>query len=253
MLVIPAIDLRDGRCVRLLQGQRERETVYSTDPVAVALAWQDAGARWLHVVDLDGAFTGQPQNQALVGAIARAVQIPVQVGGGIRDEGTVEAMLNLGVARVILGTKAATDPDLLAHLVARLGTRIVVGIDCRDGVVAVQGWEAFAGETGIALGRKVKALGVERVIFTDISRDGTLHGPNTEAIAGFCTATRLKVIASGGVSTLDDIRALKRLVFLGVEGVIVGRALYERAFTLQEALAVAEEELDAGQADHPLP
>jgi len=250
--VIPAIDLRGGKCVRLLQGQRDRQTVYSSDPVAVAQAWEQAGARRLHVVDLDGAFTGRPQNQELIRAIAAAVQIPVQVGGGIRDEATVETVLELGVAGVILGTAAVTDPHLLARLVARFGDRIMVGIDCRDGLVAVRGWEACAGESGVEVGRRAKALGIERVVFTDIGRDGTLRGPNIEAIAGFCTATRLKVIASGGVSTLDDIRTLKRLAHLGVEGVIVGKALYERAFTLQEALAVAEEEESACEADHPL-
>ncbi|MEW5762147.1 MAG: 1-(5-phosphoribosyl)-5-[(5-phosphoribosylamino)methylideneamino]imidazole-4-carboxamide isomerase [Bacillota bacterium] len=251
--MIPAIDLRGGRCVRLLQGRRDAETVYGNDPVAVARAWEAAGASWLHVVDLDGAFAGRLENREIIRAIAAAVAVPVQVGGGIRDEATAEDLLGLGVARVIVGTAAATDPDLLARLVGRFGERVVVGIDCRDGMVAVRGWEAAAGETGIALGRRVGAMGVTRVVYTDIARDGTLRGPNVEATAGFCAATGLRVIASGGVGSLDDIRALKRLTPLGLEGVIVGKALYEGAFTLQEALAAGEDEDDAGEKDHPLP
>ena len=251
MHVIPAVDLRGGKCVRLLQGRRDRQTVYSSDPVAVARAWEQAGARRLHVVDLDGAFTGRPQNQELIRAIAAAVRIPVQVGGGIRDEATVETVLGLGVARVILGTAAVMDPGLIARLAARFGDRIMVGIDCRNGLVAVGGWEASAAETGVEVGRRVRTLGIERVVFTDIGRDGTLRGPNIEAIAAFCAGTGLKVIASGGVSTLDDIRALKRIK-PPVEGVIVGKALYERAFTLQEALEAAKEGASACEADHPL-
>ncbi|MEW6192948.1 MAG: 1-(5-phosphoribosyl)-5-[(5-phosphoribosylamino)methylideneamino]imidazole-4-carboxamide isomerase [Bacillota bacterium] len=245
MFVIPAIDLRDGRCVRLVEGKADRETVYSGDPVAVALKWQEAGAKWLHVVDLDGAFRGKPVHLALIRQIIEQVAIPVQVGGGIREKAAVEEVLGCGAARAIIGT-VALNADFVAKLVGDFGSRIVVSVDCRDGVVAVRGWESLSGIKAGVFGRRLRESGVERVVFTDIRRDGTLKGPNIQAVADFARETGLKVIASGGVSRVEDIRKLRKLEALGVEAVIVGKALYDGRLTLQEALAAAEEEDYAG-------
>jgi phosphoribosylformimino-5-aminoimidazole carboxamide ribotide isomerase len=242
MLIIPAIDLREGRCVRLFQGRPDQETVYSDDPVAVAQGWEAQGARWLHVVDLDGAFAGHPGNGHVVLEIVRNVGIPVQVGGGVRNLETVRYYLEHGVARVILGTGAVTDPGFLREATTLFGERIVVGVDCRDGQVCVHGWEKTVTRDGLAFLEELVRYGVRRIIFTDIKRDGTLEGPNLEAIARFAAHTALKLIASGGVSRLEDIRALKALETLGVDGVIIGKALYAGAFTLAEALRVAEGE-----------
>lgn len=245
MFVIPAIDLRDGRCVRLVEGKADRETVYSGDPVAVALKWQEAGAKWLHVVDLDGAFRGKPVHLALIRQIIEKVAIPVQVGGGIREKAAVEEVLGCGAARAIIGT-VALNTDFVAKLVGDFGSRIVVSVDCRDGVVAVRGWESLSGIAAGVFGRRLRESGVERVVFTDIKRDGTLKGPNIQAVADFARETGLKVIASGGVSRVEDIRELRKLEALGVEAVIIGKALYDGRLTLQEALAAAGEEDYAG-------
>jgi len=253
MLVIPAIDLKGGKCVRLVEGKADRETVYSGDPVAVALKWQDAGAKWLHVVDLDGAFCGKPVHLPLIGEIIGSVAVPVQVGGGIREKTTVEAVLACGAARVIIGTAAVSHAEFVAGLVRDFGSRIVVSVDCCDGMVAVRGWESLTGIKAGVFGRQLKKSGVERVVFTDIRRDGTLLGPNISAVADFARETGLKVIASGGVSRMEDIRELRKLEGLGVEAVIVGKALYDGRLTLQEAMAAAEEDGDAGKEDYSLP
>lgn len=245
MFVIPAIDLRDGRCVRLVEGKADRETVYSGDPVAVALKWQEAGAKWLHVVDLDGAFRGKPVHLALIRQIIEKVAVPVQVGGGIREKAAVEEVLGCGAARAIIGT-VALNTDFVAKLVGDFGSRVVVSVDCRDGVVAVRGWESLSGIEAGVFGRRLRESGVKRVVFTDIRRDGTLKGPNIQAVADFARETGLKVIASGGVSRVEDIRKLRKLEALGVEAVIIGKALYDGRLTLQEALAAAEEEDYAG-------
>jgi phosphoribosylformimino-5-aminoimidazole carboxamide ribotide isomerase len=238
MLIIPAIDLRAGKCVRLVEGKLDRMTVYSDDPVAVARMWEGSGARYLHVVDLDGAFAGTPRNLETIGDIIRAVNIPVQVGGGIRDLQTVEKLLQMGVSRVILGTVAILNPALVAEACARFGDHIVVGIDARDGKVAIEGWGLTAEKDALELAGEVYRMGVNRVIFTDISRDGTLKGPNLEAIKKLVQASKLKVIASGGVSTIEDIIALSQLESMGVEGVIIGKALYAGTVSFDEALAV---------------
>ncbi|RPF47074.1 1-(5-phosphoribosyl)-5-[(5-phosphoribosylamino)methylideneamino] imidazole-4-carboxamide isomerase [Thermodesulfitimonas autotrophica] len=240
MLVIPAIDLRGGRCVRLVEGRPDKETVYSGDPVTVARRWEAAGAKMLHVVDLDGAFAGRPAHLPLIREIVAAVAIPVQVGGGIRDRAAVEAALACGVARVILGTAAVTDTSLLRELVRDFGARVLASVDCRDGVVAVRGWESLSGVEAAAFGRQLKECGVERVVFTDIARDGTLMGPNIAAVGDFARVTGLKVIASGGVSRVEDIRALRELEEAGVEAVIIGKALYDGRLSLAEAIAAAE-------------
>ncbi len=238
MLILPAIDLRQGRCVRLFQGRADMETVYSNDPVSVARRWEAQGAKMIHVVDLDGAFGGSPQNEAVVQAIASAISIPVQLGGGIRNTETIEKYLAAGVSRVVLGTAAVTDPDFLRQAVTEYGEGIVLGLDCKDGKVCVSGWEETATRDGLDFLREAEGIGVLRVVFTDIRRDGTLQGPHFEAIEEVCRHTGLKVIASGGVSSLEDLRGLKALEPIGVEATIVGKALYAGAFTLEEALQV---------------
>jgi len=223
MIVIPAIDLKGGRCVRLLQGEKERETVYSENPAEVALRWQDAGAEMIHVVDLDGAFEGGPRNRAQLQAILDAVETPVEFGGGLRTDADVDTVIEMGVARAIIGTKAAASPDWMAELCRRHPGKIAAGIDARDGVVALEGWTESSQIKAADLARRMAKLGVAAIIFTDISRDGMLAGPNIEATAALADDLDVPVIASGGVSSLDDIRRLKQTK---VAGVIVGKALY---------------------------
>jgi phosphoribosylformimino-5-aminoimidazole carboxamide ribotide isomerase len=239
MLIIPAIDLRAGRCVRLVEGRPEQETVYSRDPVAVARRWQEQGARWLHVVDLDGAFAGVPKNLDMIKEILAGVDIPVQVGGGIRDIDIIDRLMSLGVSRVILGTAAVLKSQLVAEACAKYGDKVLVGIDGRDGRVAVEGWGVTVEKSTTELAMEAKAVGVKRVVFTDIWRDGTLKGPNLAATAELARATGLKVIASGGVSSADDLREITKLEQYGVEAVILGKALYAGTVTLKEALSIA--------------
>ncbi|MCG8403150.1 MAG: 1-(5-phosphoribosyl)-5-[(5-phosphoribosylamino)methylideneamino]imidazole-4-carboxamide isomerase [Firmicutes bacterium] len=241
MLIIPAIDLRAGKCVRLVEGKLDRETIYSDDPVAVACVWENSGAQLLHVVDLDGAFAGSPRNLDTVSSIIESIDIPVQVGGGIRDLDTVDRLLQMGVQRVILGTVAIQNPLLVAEAVSRFRDRIVVGIDARNGKVAIEGWGLTAEKDVQEMAADVSGMGVTRIIFTDISRDGTLKGPNLEAVKKLALSSNLKIIASGGVSTIKDIEALKTLEPMGVEGVIVGKALYAGTVDIFDALAVAEQ------------
>lgn len=241
MIVFPAIDLRDGRCVRLYQGRPEAETVYSEDPVEMARLWVKEGASWLHVVDLDGAFEGRRKNLPLIREIIVSAGIPVQVGGGVRSLEDIEALLVAGAARVILGTVAVTQPELVREACRRYGEAIVVGVDCRDGWVATKGWTEISSRRGVEVARELAGLGVKRLIYTDISRDGTLKGPNLEAIREVALASRLPVIASGGVATLEDITSLRELKPYGVEGVIVGQALYQGRFSLREAIKAADE------------
>lgn len=239
MLVIPAIDLREGKCVRLVEGRLDQETIYSNDPVAVAASWQAQGARMLHLVDLDGAFSGSPKNLDIIKEILDAVSIPVQVGGGIRNMQAVELLLEIGAARVILGTAAILKPELVSEACARYGDAVLVGIDGRNGRVAIEGWGLTVDKGTIELAGEMKSKGVKRVVFTDIRRDGTLQGPNLEATGELARATGLKVIASGGVSTADDLRLLKKLEPLGVDSVIMGKALYAGTVSISEALAIA--------------
>lgn len=241
MLVIPAIDLRDGRCVRLVQGEKDSETVYSDEPVEMALRWEALGAPRLHVVDLDGAFKGSPQNLEIITEIVKAIKIPIQVGGGIRTFEAVQNILDLGVARVILGTAAILNPELVTRCIEAYGERIMVGIDGRDGQVAIEGWEATVEMTVDKFANLISQLGVKEVIFTDTRRDGTLKGPNLEATKQLALTSGLKVIASGGVSSLEDLKALQGLHQFGVEGVIMGKALYSGAICLKEALAIMED------------
>ncbi len=237
--VIPAIDLRGGCCVRLLQGQSHRETIYSHQPVAVALGFQQGGAQRLHIVDLDGAFTGRPANLDVIGAIAAAVDIPLEVGGGIRNLETIELILSAGVEYAILGTVACEEPELVAKACELYPGRIIAGIDARDGRAAVRGWVDNTEMDALELARQMGELGVREIIFTDIARDGMLTGPNLEALARI-TSAGVDIIASGGVSSLEDIRAIARLQDTGIVGVITGQALYSRRFTLEEAIEAAE-------------
>ncbi len=237
MEIIPAIDLRAGRCVRLYQGDYQRETVFSEDPVAVALEWQRQGAPRLHLVDLDGAAQGMPANLPVIQSILARLAIPVQVGGGVRDAATAEALLSAGADRVVLGTVAVENPVLVEQICRRHGSqRVVVAIDARDGQVATRGWRETTSASAVALADEMVALGVCRLLYTDIARDGTLTGPNVAANAALVRQTGLAVQASGGVSSLEHIRRLKEA---GVEGVVLGRALYAGAISLSEALAVA--------------
>lgn len=240
MIIFPAIDLRAGKAVRLLQGDPDKQTVFSDHPLAVAHSWQDRGARFLHLVDLDGAFAGKPQNLDVIKEIAALLSIPVQVGGGIRDLATVEELLNLGVARVILGTTAISKPQMVEEAVKQFGDKIVVGIDGKDGKVAIEGWENTVEKTVLELALEMREIGVQRIVFTDTRLDGMMKGPNIASTKDIAVKSGLKVIASGGVSSLDDIRALKELEAFGVEGVITGKAIYTGAFSLEDALAVAE-------------
>jgi len=232
--VIPAIDLRGGRCVRLVQGDYDRELVFSDDPVATAQRWQDEGAQRLHVVDLDGAREGRPVNDETVRRIIETVSIPVQVAGGVRDLEAVEGWLEAGADRVVLGTAVVRDPQLAAEACRRHSERIVVSIDARDGVVATEGWREASGLRAEELLRQMAALGVRRFVYTDITRDGTLTSPNYEAIEALVRATDAAVIAAGGVA---EVAHLVRLAELGVEGAIVGLALYDGRVRLPQALA----------------
>ncbi len=239
MEIIPAIDIRGGRCVRLYQGDYSKETVFSEDPVAVALQWQTQGARWLHLVDLDGAARGEPVNLPTIEAIVNRLSISIEVGGGIRDKGTVTRLLGLGVKRVILGTVAVDDQRLVAELCQEFGEAIVVAIDARDGYVATRGWLEGTSVTALELAKSMAALGARRIIYTDIKRDGTLTEPDFDAIVRMVKGVGLPIIAAGGISRLEH---LKRLKELGVEGAIIGRALYTGDIDLRQALQLQSDE-----------
>jgi len=239
MLILPAIDLKAGRCVRLLRGDMNAETVYGDDPVAMGRRWQEEGARYLHVVDLDGAVSGKPQNGEAIAALCRALSIPLQVGGGVRTVERAAELIELGVERVIFGTVALTEPQVVEAACRRFPGRIAVGIDAREGKVAVQGWTETSALTPVEIARRAEQSGVSRIIYTDISRDGTQQGVNVAATRALAEAISIPVIASGGVGSLADIEALLPCAAAGVEGVIVGRALYTGAVKLAEAIAVA--------------
>lgn len=248
MIIYPAIDLRRGRCVRLRQGRAEDETVYDDDPAAVARRWAAQGALWLHVVNLDGAFSNTQYatcNTQCLSEIHQAVpDVPIQFGGGLRSLADVETALSLGATRVVLGTAAAHNPGLVAAAVARFGAeRIVAGIDARDGLVATHGWEETSETTAVALGQAMRELGVVRAVYTDIARDGMLSGVNVAATAALARETGLRVIASGGVASLADLTRLTAQAGAGIEGVIIGQALYTGAVSLPAAIRVARDPL----------
>jgi phosphoribosylformimino-5-aminoimidazole carboxamide ribotide isomerase len=241
MDLYPAIDLLDGRAVRLYQGDYARETVYNNDPVAQAREFAAAGARWIHVVDLDAARSGTPRNRDVIAAICEAVDVPIQTGGGVRSDEAADALFDAGVARVVLGTAALEDPDLVRRLASRHA--VAVGLDARGREVAVRGWEEGSGRDLLDVARGFADAGVEALIVTEIGRDGTLEGPDIEGLGEVLESTELPVIASGGVGTLDDLVALEALRSVGrrLSGVIVGRALYEGAFTLRSALGAVSQ------------
>lgn len=242
-LILPAIDLRNGRCVRLRQGRDDAQTVYSDDPAVMADRWRDEGAEYLHVVDLDGAFAGRPMQLDIVRRIVQRFGRPVELGGGIRTDADIRSALDAGVQRVILGTRACASPEEIARLVGEYGPRIAVGLDARDGIVKVAGWTE-SGEVRLAdLARRMSEAGVATLIVTDIARDGMLSGPNVASLSETAAAVRCHVIASGGVSSPADIRALRACGRPNLNAAIVGKALYDGATTLAEMLRAAQDPL----------
>lgn len=234
MIIYPAIDIKEGRCVRLLQGRFDDETVYG-NPVEMAKKWASIGARWLHTVDLDGARTGKSDNRRIISEIAAVTGIPVQMGGGIRTMEDIDECLGLGIQRVILGTAAVNDPQLVKQALQKYPDRVAVGIDAKDGRVAVEGWEKVSAHTAVEFAKAMEQLGCRVIIYTDIATDGMLSGPNLSAMEEMMRAVKMEVIASGGVSSVGDLIALKNL---GAAGAIVGKAIYTGAVDLNEALRV---------------
>lgn len=239
MNIYPAIDIKEGKCVRLIQGDMDKATVYEEVPVRAAVKWQDMGATCLHVVDLDGAVNGKLCNTKTVEEIIKSINIPVQLGGGIRDMDTIEALLDIGVEKVILGTAALKSPDLVRQAVGRYPGNIVIGIDARDGYVAVEGWQKTSSVNALNLAKRMESLGVKTVVFTDIWRDGMLQGPNFSGIAEIIENTSLEVIASGGISRMEHLLKLKKM---GASGAIVGKALYTGDISLEESISVLKGE-----------
>ena len=240
-IIYPAIDIRGGKCVRLFQGDYAQETVYADSPLEMAKRWVEQGAAWVHLVDLDGAKEGKPANAELIKEIARSISVPVQVGGGIRTEEQIADYLEAGVARVIVGTAAIEDEPFTQRILQAYGDKIAIGLDCRNGLVATRGWLTTTDVQATELAKRLVSYGAETFIYTDIARDGTLTGPNVEEISALALATGKSVIASGGVSNLDDLLVLSVHYADGVSGAIVGKALYTDAFTLEEALSRMEE------------
>ncbi|MCX7749409.1 MAG: 1-(5-phosphoribosyl)-5-[(5-phosphoribosylamino)methylideneamino]imidazole-4-carboxamide isomerase [Clostridia bacterium] len=237
MVIYPAIDVKDGRCVRLVQGRFTDVTVYAEDPVGMALKWEQMGAQYLHVVDLDGARTGEPQNIAVISEMAVKLGMPVQLGGGIRSIEMIEIILCKGIQRLILGTSAVKDQNLVKQALKTFGSSIVIGIDAKDGMVAIEGWAKTSEFTAVGFAKKMQDLGAKTIIYTDISTDGMLAGPNLEAMEEMVKAVEIDVIASGGVSKLEDIKNLKNV---GVAGAIIGKALYTGDIDLKQAIEIAK-------------
>jgi phosphoribosylformimino-5-aminoimidazole carboxamide ribotide isomerase len=236
VLIYPAIDLKGGKVVRLRQGLADQVTIYGDDPSAVACRWAEGGARWLHVVDLDGAFEGTPRNTSSVASILEAVKIPVQLGGGLRTRQQIASALKMGVSRCVVGTKACESPEFVGGLIREFGYRIAVGIDARDGFVAVKGWVEKTTLPAVEFAQQVDRLGVQTIIFTDVSTDGMLTGPNFAAIEKVCAAVKCNVIARGGVSSAGDVRRLRELNLPNLAGVIIGKALYDGRVDLKQLL-----------------
>jgi phosphoribosylformimino-5-aminoimidazole carboxamide ribotide isomerase len=241
MLVIPAVDLKNGRCVRLRQGRIDAETVYSDDPVAIAQGWANQGASWLHVVDLDGAVEGEPRNLSMIEEIVQTVSVPVQVGGGIRTMDRIGHYLQLGVARVIVGTLAVEQPMVTADICHRFPGRIAVSLDARDGKVAVKGWQASTTLDYLEVARQIAAWHPAVMIFTAIQRDGTLEGPDLSQLKELLTVVSVPVIAAGGIGHIDHVQRLLPLAAEGLSGVIIGKALYDGSIVFQEALALTRQ------------
>jgi phosphoribosylformimino-5-aminoimidazole carboxamide ribotide isomerase len=242
MIIIPAIDIKGGRCVRLFQGKMEQETVYSDDPISVAKRWESEGAEFLHLVDLDGAVNGMPKNKEIIGNIIKSVKIPVEVGGGIRNIESIKEYISIGANRVVIGTVACENPEFVHEACKIFPDKIMVGIDAKNGNVAVRGWEDVTETSASQLAKRFEGMGVSGIIYTDISRDGTLSGPNIEAIKSFTSAINIPVIASGGVSNINDIKNIMKLKKHGVTGVIVGKAIYSGTVNLREAIELCSRE-----------
>ena len=240
MIIIPAVDIKNGKCVRLIQGRQEDETVFSNDPAAMAQKWADAGAELVHVVDLDGAFKKRPQNLDAVKQILKTIDTPIQLGGGIRDERTAKTLLDLGVQRVIIGTEAIKNPDWVMQTARRFPGQVVIGIDARDGRVAIEGWTETTSIRAIDLAKRFEGCGVAAINFTDIYRDGMQTGPNIVETGRLAEAIRIPVVASGGVATIADIENLLPLEAVGVAGVITGKALYSGTLDFKQALTLAQ-------------
>ncbi|MBE0425107.1 MAG: 1-(5-phosphoribosyl)-5-[(5-phosphoribosylamino)methylideneamino]imidazole-4-carboxamide isomerase [Nitrospirae bacterium] len=243
MLIIPAIDLKNGKCVRLLQGKRDTATVYSNNPANTARLWESYGAKLLHIVDLDGAFTGSLENFDAIIKIRQAVKISIQVGGGIRKIGTVINLFSAGIDRIIIGTSAIEDPEFLTECCRKYPGRFLAGIDAKEGKVAIKGWEELTSLTAKELAKRLEIVGVSGIIYTDISRDGMLSGPDIEAISEMVESVKIHVIASGGVSSIEDIKNLMRIRNLW--GVITGKAIYSGTLDLREAIRVSQSEVKA--------
>jgi len=242
MLLIPAIDIKDGKCVRLRQGRMDDETIYADNPLDMARRWVDAGARRLHLVDLDGALLGEPVNAGAVHDIAEAFpDVPIQVGGGIRDEDTIQTYLNAGVSYVIIGTRAVTTPHFVSEVCLEFPGHIIVGLDVKDGKVATDGWSKLSRHDALDMAKHFENDGVVSIIFTDIGRDGMMNSVNTEATLELCKQITIPVIASGGITNLDDIRSLCEVAEEGIEGAITGRAIYEGTLDFAEAQKLADE------------
>ena len=242
MLLIPAIDIKDGKCVRLRQGRMDDETIYADNPLDMAKRWVEAGARRLHLVDLDGALVGEPVNAKIVHDIAEAFpDVPIQIGGGIRDEDTIQTYLNAGVSYVIIGTKAVTAPHFVSDVCLEFPGHIIVGLDAKDGKVATDGWSKLSRHDALDMAKHFEDDGVVSIIFTDIGRDGMMNSVNTEATVELCKHITIPVIASGGITNLDDIRSLLAVAEEGIEGAIIGRAIYEGTLDFAEAQKLADE------------
>jgi phosphoribosylformimino-5-aminoimidazole carboxamide ribotide isomerase len=242
MIIIPAIDIKNGKCVRLFQGRMDTETVFSDDPASMAMRWQNEGAEMIHIIDLDGAFKKSPQNLHSIKKILESIKVPVQVGGGIRNLDAIKLFLDLGVNRVIIGTEAIKNPQLVEDACGIFPERIVVGIDARKGLVAIEGWTQTTEMTAVDLAKQFEDCGVAAINFTDIQRDGMQTGPNIAETKSFAECLSIPVIASGGVSTADDIKALIPLKKVGVAGVITGRALYSGTLSLKEAIEITKKQ-----------
>ena len=240
MRVIPAVDIKGGKCVRLVEGDRARETVFFENPVDAGRLWMQSGATMIHVVDLDGALTGQPRNLEVLDKIL-ALGTPVEFGGGVRDLGKVQKLVEMGVARVVIGTAAFDDPSFMEEAAAKFGERVVLGLDLKDGTIKVDGWTRFIEAAPIELARRAEQAGIRRIIFTNVARDGTMSGPDLKSAELLASALAIPLTVSGGISSLDDVRSVKKLSPLGIDEIIVGRALYDGAFSYEDAAKVAED------------
>jgi phosphoribosylformimino-5-aminoimidazole carboxamide ribotide isomerase len=252
MLIIPAIDLKEGQCVRLSQGQMDRATVYSQNPAEVARRWESTGAQRIHIVDLDGAVSGKPKNKNVIRSIRSAISIPVQLGGGIRDIKTIDEYLAAGIDDIILGTAAIKNPELLEKSCKMFPGKIIIGIDARNDRVSVQGWTEETEISAIDFAQQLDSSAVSAIIFTDIKRDGMLVGPNIESTTQLAKAVAIPVIASGGVSCIEDIKRLLEIESFGVKGIIIGRALYTGDIDLRECIELAKKDQDVSQTNHSM-